>query len=208
MADNLVDTGSTPFFPFGPNFKSSVSVSIQPAASLIEFPGTIGEVESDSDKRGVTLRGKYLLQDISDIYQMIDFFTDKLGRRDRFWLYGPTDEFTIYANALQTLTQIEFYSNGYQDVYTTNDRFYIRMPDGDIITRKVNSVSYNDVSDTITVSFSTGLDRDVLLSNEVMFGRLYLVRHDVDTLSLRFHTNSVAELSLRFFELVREYSLV
>jgi hypothetical protein len=175
------------------------------ASTVVEFAGTIAELESNADKRGITITAKYLLSDMSDVSSMLTFFTARRGRNNRFWLFGEVGEFFVKNESQAGLTYLECEPNGYEDVHTTDDRIYLRMANGDIITRQIDSAVYDESEDLLTLSFTNGLDRDIVPGDAFQLGRLYKVRFDIDTLRLRFHAAGVAEVNVRFHELPLEY---
>jgi hypothetical protein len=151
-------------------------------------------------KIGVTVSSK------TDEYDLIDFFYNHRGRWAKFWMRSTVREFTLKENALSGSGAIITYVNGAHLQYQGYERIYIVMNNGDVLSRKVGNVTYDDVNEKYTLTLTTNLDRDLETDNHFLIARLLLGRFDEDSLILDYETDGVSEQVFTFQELVKEYS--
>jgi hypothetical protein len=74
------------------------------------------------------------------------------------------------------------------------------------VTRKIAGVVDNG-DGTETLQLSTLMDRTITVSQVNLFSRIMLVRFEKDSLQLTHSTDEIAEATIKFRELVREYEI-
>lgn len=205
MADSLNDIGSFSLFPLGLNWAKRPTVDLALARILLKHIGTSVSLETftnDVPERitfGVTVTEK------SDEYDLIDFFASRKGQHGKFWMRGPSREFTLNEDALSGSSSILTYRNGAYTQYQGYERIYIEMNNGDILTRHIQSITDDDLNDRYSLNLATPIDRDLDVDGHIIIARLFLVRLTEDKLFLGFKTDVVSEVELTVKELVKEY---
>jgi len=206
MADSLLDLGTTPVFPLEPNWVSNPTTNISVARRVIGYPGTIQALFQITDDVPVTFTEKFTIYNKTDENTILNFFHARKGRNQRFWVKHPRKHFTLKETASSGAVTMVCEPNNADKQWQGYERIYIVMGTGDILTRKVNSVTYDAVNEEINLTLNNSLDRDVTTSNQILIGRLLLCRFDSDEMNIRWHSTVTSDFSLKFYELVKEYS--
>lgn len=208
MADDLQEIGSEPIYPHYPNWATLPNTMIQLARKIVEFRGTAQTLRSFTDYVPISFDAGFTLYSKEEEYNFLDFFDQRRGKNERFWIQHPKIAFELEQDANAGASAMVCVPNTAESSYLGYERFYIVMKTGDIITRHIQNITYNEITDKMQLDFATGLDRDVLLDNHWRIGRFILCRHDEDSLRLDHKTDLVTEASMRFYEVVREYELL
>lgn len=210
MADDYQDIGTgIEVFPFTPNWVSRPKSKWVIARDLRVFPGTLTEVDTLSTRAPFDCEAGFLLINMSDVYDMIDFFYNRKARVYRFWFRNPVESFSLKEASNAGGAGLICFPNLADVFYEGYERIYLRYKDtGDYMSRKVNNIIYDDNDNDIELILNTVLARSTTPDNVEEFGRLTLCRFDIDTLTLNMKSNTVAEVQLKFHELVREYEEV
>ena len=118
--------------------------------------------------------------------------------------------FILKETATLGSSTLKCYPNGAEDIMRGDERIYVEMLDGDILTREITTVEYSEGDDATVVSLNTPVDRDLFADNgnHIIISRLLLVRFDRDTIEVNLQSNVVGEVSLKFRELPKEYTEV
>ncbi len=206
MADSLLDLGSTPVFPLEPNWVSDPKTNVALPRTLLGYRGTRHSLYTVSDDAPVSFDAQFTIYDKTDENTIMDFFHARKGRNQRFWVKHPRQHFTLKNTASNGALTMVCNSNDSHNQWQGYERIYIRMTDEDVLTRKVTSVSYNDVSDQVSLTLNSGLDRDVTTANQNLIGRMLLCRFDSDELNVKWISTITTEFSLSFYELTGEYT--
>lgn len=206
MADSLNGMGSFDLFPLDINWARQPKVDLELARILMKHIGTSVALETFTDDVPERLNIGVTISEKSDEYNLIDFFANRKGRHGKFWIKGPSREFTLKENALSGSSAILVYRNGAYTQYQGYERIWIGMNNGDILTRHIQTITDDDLNDRYGLNLATPIDRDVDVDGHFIIARLFLVRLTEDKLFLKFETDSVSEVELTVRELVKEYS--
>jgi hypothetical protein len=209
VADDLQEIGSgVPVFPLYPNWAKEPNTTIGIVRKIVEFRGTAQTLISFLEEVPITFDAGFTMTTKEDEYNFIDFFNARRGKNQKFWVQHPKIAFELKASAGTGATSLNCYWNAAESNYVGFERIYILMKTGDLITRHIQNVTYNEITDVMQIDFATGLDRDLNLDNYWRIGRFLLCRYDEDALNMKHKTDLVSEASVRFYELIREYSLL
>lgn len=205
MADSLNGMGTFNLFPLELNWAKRPKTDLALARILLKHIGTSVALETFTDdvperiNFGVTVTVK------SDEYDLIDFFASRKGQHGKFWIKGPSCEFTLKEDALSGSSALLAYRNGAYTQYQGYERIWIGMNGGDILTRHIQSITDDDLNDRYSLNLATPIDRDIDVNGHFIIARLFLVRFTEDKLFLNFLTDVVSEVELTVRELVKEY---
>ena len=205
MADSLLDLGTYEVFSYSPNWANRPTSFPSLLRRDIQFPGTKMSIVALTEQTPMVFDLQFTLTTRADIFNFQEFFDTQLGRVGAFWFRSPSTWATLAEDSSSGEEVLYCEANGVNGTYRGHERLYILMGTGDLVTRQVTDIYYNTVNDEEEFSLATVLDRDVTTTNHAMIGKLYLCRFDMDSLSCVYLTDSVAEVQLRFYELVHEY---
>jgi hypothetical protein len=200
-----IDYPNTPIFPLLPNWVTTPGSEIALARTILEYRGSAQRLIPFTEDVPISFDAKFTTYNKQDEYSLIDFYNERRGKNERFWAYHPKVAFELKQDIGSGATALVCIQNYAESQYQGYERIYIVMNDGDILTRHVTNVSYNDIADELTVEIETALDRDVDEDGYTRIGRLLLSRFDEDELNLNHQSDLVTETDLRFYELVQEY---
>lgn len=208
MADSLDGLGGLDIFPFVPNWTQAPDSQYAITRYYYAYPGTANIIEELSSDVPNDVELTFLLEDKEDEYDFIDFFHTHKGRRDKFWVKDPRSLFVVKDDVGLGSSTIKCYNNYAHNVMRGDERIYIDMRTGDLVTRELTSVDYLSVDDSIVLSLDTVLDRDVDKDNTNIYiiSKLLLCRFGADTIEVRAESNTVSTAGMRFHELVKEYT--
>lgn len=211
MADSYptADVGlvaNFPRFPLEPNWITPPRTTFEVARELISNRGTAHAMRSMTDDVPIKFEAGFTLFTRADFATMLGFFVEARGVVNRFWVKHPYRSFKLKEDAGNGDGIIYCYPNEFDQQYQGYERIYIEMSDGDILARYVTAATYNSAEDRLELQLNTTLDRDVTTTNHVILARYLLARFDSDVLEMNFHTDTVCEFALSFYELVKEYS--
>lgn len=205
MADSRLNLAGYQLFPFAPNWQTSPKSTASLLRRTLQYPGTVAQQFALSDRTPLAFEATFLMKTREDIYNLQDFFDDRLGKVNQFWIEHPAswallaEDAAIYDEIL--VCQDNDASIGYQGY----ERLYVRMSNGDITTRHVSSIVHNATTGYEEYWLTSQLAYAITTTNHYRIGRLLFVRFDNDQLRLKYHTDCVAEVELSFYELVEEY---
>ena len=205
MSDNLIDLGTASLFTLDPNWVDRPNLGFLPWRQVVQFPGTVGIVNSLGSLASLTYNVGFLL-DRSDYNYMLGFMTARGGNAYRFWFRQPTQAFTLKATAGIGALTIYVERNEFDWNWQGDERFYIEMVNGDIITRKITTLYENVGQDRLEITFGTPLDRTIAPSAVLRIGRLLLVRFESSDFTFKMQDQETTECSFKVLELLYEYS--
>lgn len=205
MADSRLNLGGYDVFPFSPNWATLPSTTAPLLRRTLQFPGTIAELETLTDKTPLSFEATFLLSKREDVYNMQDFFDDQLGRVNQFWVEHPI-AWAILAQSASIYDEILVcQANSAHLGYIGHERLYVRMNNDGLTTRHVSSIVYNSSTGYEEYWLTNQLAYAIATSDYYRIGRLLFARFDTDVLKIKYHTDSIAEVTLPFYELVEEY---
>lgn len=206
MADSYldIDIANEYIFPLSINWLRQPTNAFVITRYLQTFPGTSQQINTLNEQTPITFEGTFSIYNKSDEYDLVSFIHERIGRVGRFWIPYPKQLFRLYEKASVGATSLSCVLNGADLSYQGYERVYILMKTGDIITRKVDSVTNDGIK--ISLNLHQPIDRDIELDNYIQIGRFLLARFDSDKFDLEIETNNVFEYASRFVELVKEYA--
>jgi len=208
MSNDLRSLGSvTDLFTIMPDWSNRPSDDFDFANEQIQYDLARTVTRVLSQRKPFTIDYKFTNLDKQREYELLDFFGRMLGRSGSFWLPYWFQNFELQSpistGAGSLLVNDYSYAvNGVRDYF----RFFIRLRNGDYITRKI--VAFSDLGGGIKRYYVHPFDRNITLSDVLFFGRLMLMRFDQDEIEMNHETPSVSSCSIKFRELVWEYPLV
>ena len=207
MADSLLDINypTYPLFPFDPNWASEPKTMASMTRRVVEFQGTSQQLVLLTEDCPIQFNAAFLFTTKADIYTMWEFFCARRGRCQRFWIKHPKRLFRLKVAAGTGTDFLGCYPNAFHRPFRAYERLYIRMNNGDILTRSVTAAEYNEGEDRLDLTLDSNLDRDIGLTDYDCIGRLLLCRFDADELPEVIYTTTISEVQFSFVELVQEY---
>lgn len=205
MADDYQDLGGLEVFPFRPNWLTRPSTSHVYARRLLSQAGTVKRLASLTDWAPDVWEASFQVDNKDDEYDLLDFFYDRRGKHGRFWVEHPASAFVLESDILSGAVEIPCEANKSDIAWQGNERIYIEMADGDVLTRKVGTIDYSEANDRVELNLTTALDRDLTSANHNMIGKFLLARFASDGIELAHESIDVFRVKLRFYELVEEY---
>lgn len=206
MADNLLGLGSEPIFPLSLNWVTNPRTGMILSRNILQKRGTVQLLGSFTDLVPQNFQASYLLFNKEDEYNFLEFIHNQRGKNKRFWIFHPKQSFILKEIASLGSSVLICYPNRAYSSYQGFERIWIGMENGDLISREIFSVTHDDLVGEMTLSFTDPLDREITLTNYYGIGRVLLVRFEEDEFSCKIQTDTVSQIDLNFYELVKEYS--
>jgi len=204
MADELYNLESISIFPFTHNWVNNIGIEYQMNRDTTQFFGTGTDILIYSSLHNLFFSIDLTLKTKEDIYNLLDFFNTKKGQLQKFWVYGSRNEFELAIDKPAMSNDLYIYDNGFDLNFYGNERIYLQLKNGDILTRLVTNVS--KVSNTLKLEVST-IVREIEKEDILQFGRIYLCRFAKDVLNLSYKTENICSTQLDFVEVIKEYVL-
>jgi len=207
MADDINGLGGLEIFPFDPNWIRTPNTKFNVSRYFQGYPGSSNIVEELTADVPVDLDLGFLIGDKESESIVIDFFNERKGRLEKFWVKYPEQQFIVKETSNIGSTILKCYPMLGESIMRGDERIYIIMHDGDTIIKEVTNVEYSIADDATILSLNTVLDRDIEADNgnHFIIAKLLLVRFGTDTLEIIAKSNLVSTASIRFHELVKEY---
>lgn len=205
MTDDLIDLGTTEMFPIDINWAKQITPDVGLMKAVLQYKGSATRMEDYVSVPPVMAGFGITLFDPEDIYTFLDFFNSIKGRAYKFWLKLPWRFATLKDDISSGSTAIPIYRNQLQNVVENNERFWIGMNSGDIITREIASVTDDAAGNKHTLNINTATDRDITASNHYMIARLLLCRLVSDSIKLELESDQAVSVQCQVIETVKEY---
>lgn len=203
MADNLL--GISPIndiFRVKPTW-SKITDNFDYTVEIFKLVGTVQEIHKWSDYVSHKLKMDFVSLDKIEEKTLYDFYIGKKGKLNKFWTLSFKSDFILTADSAANVLIVE--NNDFDKVFKGYERIFILMKDGDLITRKILSVTDGPTENELQITVETNFDRIITSTNYRYIGFLFLCRFDTDELNLKYINNSVTDVQLSFMELVNEY---
>lgn len=203
VADSLLDldSGDPKIFEISPDWKVATKHKKESVGSFAIEKGTIHYVLFARDPVD------FFTMTITDLqtrlYELLIFWSDQGGRAKRFWLPNFADKFNpVDIDPSGFYVDIEKQSFLYLHDKT---RIFIRIDgdNGDRITRKISSIE--QLALVTRINFIQALPSGIDVEDIVFFSTIHLVRFDSDTIEVEYKTDTIAEATVVFRELLLEY---
>lgn len=204
MADELYDLNSIEIVDFMVNWKDNLSVKYNLQRTITNFASTGSDVLLFSNLHIHEMSFSLILETKESIYNLLETFRNKQGMLNKFWAYGQKDEFQL---AIDKETGVSEYlyieDNGLNLNYYGNERFYIKLNSGDILTRRIKAIEeYSGNTLKLTVM---PIIREIKKEDICEFGRIFLCRFAKDVLELNYISENIAETKIELVEVLKEY---
>ena len=166
-----------------------------------DFSRNIGVGVSFSQfiETAVRLNGEWLFQSKADIQEFKDFFADKIGMLEGFWIPTWQSDLVVTAAIDATDAQLTIEDIGYADSWLNNAVYgrhiAIIFPDGTQVYRKIQGAPS---STTVALGAAVGKACRLEDLQSLLVSFLAFVRFDQDKEEREYETPSVARCSLRF----------
>jgi len=204
MADSWEDLFDvTERFMMKPNWIDTPKSNFEPAREIIQASGT------SIDLYDLAIPGRrwtygYTNMSKEDEHYILDFFTDRQGRLKKFWLPIWKNCFRLDSDVIGHDKFIDIENVFLHDVDTGLDRIFFEMIYGDYISRMVYAVI--EIGNVDRLALWTKMDRGFSQNQIKYFGRLAMVRFDIDDLEIDFKSDQYSTCTIDFKELPDEYT--
>lgn len=206
MVDSLLDIGGEAEFPLSIDWSREPDYKFQISRYLFEGRGTASKIEEKNPETPIGFEARFYVGDRETEYTFLDFIHTTIGRTNRFWLRYPQQSFIPVEGLSNGSAVLKVEPNNFDLFHVGHERIYIQTTDGDIITRHVTNATYDATFDEVSLQLATAMDRDIALDEFFIVGRYLLVRFDHDDFNIKILTEDKCEISLKFIELIRDYS--
>lgn len=204
MADSILDTSPiTAMWLREPDWSDQVFNNARLSKALIQYGGSQAALWIDNYEAPKCIKMKFVSHDKTEESELLNFFEDRNGRFEKFWIPAWTTHFTLNTTIAAVATGIVVRNNKFASAYRGHERLIIILNNGDVLVRKITAVTEGTTTETLTLSSALGVQ--VLATDIAFFGLFLLVRFDSDKIILEYTTNTVSETTLQFYELIREY---
>lgn len=187
-----------------PNWVRALEDSFRRDTRVFQSLG-IGAAWSNFDETLLGLKAGYLLSGKAEIQDLMDFFDDKKGRWQPFWVPTWQADLVVTAAIDPADTIITVRDVKYSDFWQPNDvtgRFlFFKFPDG---SHAVRTVLDAPTSATIRLTSPIGQAVPTDQLDRLLVSFLLFCRFDQDEIEIRFLTDSAAEAALAFRTLPQE----
>lgn len=207
MADNIVDVGTTPVWRLDKNnrinWREKPRSDFDLSRTLLQFEGSTTQMVVITEDLPAKLEFAVTIRDKASEKQFIDEFVARKGQWGKFWFPLPSNRFTLHTSQAQNSSVLVFKKNEWK--YLGYERIYLKMNNGDLITRKVTAVSVDEIAGTQTLTLATVTDRLIDPASVLICSFLLLCRLEQDLLEMDFISATASETKIKLVELVREY---
>lgn len=204
MADSILDLsacGTTDIFGVLPDWSASPSLEMNYGREVIQFDEAVTAYRFLTNDLGWKTNAAYYNITREQEYAILSFFLAHKGRLNKFWLPVQSRYFQLGQDIANGAAFFYMHSNeSFQHVYRGYERLFIKLNNGDTITRKITASQGNQ-----KYSVQSVFDRAIAMSDVALFGKLILCRFDDDELAFEYITPELSTLSIGFQELAKEY---
>ena len=178
---------------------------------LIGYGFTAVELSSINTDAPINLELNYPIQNHENKYDLLDFFNSRKSKLESFWFLHPSRFFTLKSDYTANDTYITCLRN-YSHLWTQSLPsqydwgIYIKMRNGDLITRKVTGIVDSAVPSASYVYLDEVIPRDINETNHFIIGITLVGRFDDDDLNLQMQSNTQGIANIKLQENYREYS--
>lgn len=204
MANDLKDLGSnTSLFDFVPDWVSSIDFNLDVIRHYVRFPGGYPYMRQKSEFTPAQWSAEYVMTNKADENEFLLYLSERQGNVQRFWAVYPRTIFHMKSD--WESTDISCESNDFHFLHKGQERVFLVLNNGDLITRRVSSAVNDKISNTLTLVVANAPDAGTVTPADVaIFGRLYLARFNMVSFACKARTDSNSSFNLDFLE-VNEY---
>jgi hypothetical protein len=206
LTDYLTGLGGYTLYKLPIDVKQSPKSQLIPSRQFLGEPGTRRDVVTHTTNLPLKYSIGFSHLERAEFYAMLEFFHAVRGRRAPFWWIFEQNLFTPSANYVTGQSVIGVEENLSVLDYRGHERVFILLDSGDLLTFQVTAIAPGlNPGDPYSMTLGEVLDRDILMTEIEMFGKLLFCRMDTDELKMPFSTSETATANLDFMELVEEY---
>jgi len=207
MTIDHTSLGGFEIFPFSANWKSPPKITLTPKRTIIGFPGTSQDILSLITGIPTEITVDIVLDSRQLEKQVFDFFDDRKGRWEKFWIKKPILNYTLHSMIPASSTTIQIKSTGFDTVFKGTERIFLHHLNGNSCIKKITDVVKYTSPDYLLLTVDSAItDEWVLNDPQMIMGQLKLVRFDQDNLSVDYTTDTYATVSFKMIELLYDYS--
>lgn len=207
MPSDIQSLSTLQQFPFYLDYQKGVDFDMLESYSAVIFsPYAPIQVVEDVVDKALRIRMEFTFYSRQELYSFLAFMDYHKGQLKKFWVYCNTNEFVLKTTIPPNDFNIVCENSFYHLTFKTNDRVYVILNNGDTIVRKIQTVAVNQTNTIMTITTATGMPAySIPATNILEMGRVLCCRFDHGAFEIKNLTNTVAQVNLRFFELVKEY---
>jgi hypothetical protein len=206
MGDSRLGLGSTSdIFTLKPDWSNLPGRTFLFGRDIIQRGNGLIAIRNLTSELPYIVEYRFFNIDKQTEFDLLDFFCSRYGRLEKFWLPIFYSDFKLYSNILNGSSEFHIYPNEFQNIQRGYERFFIRLNNGDLITRRIDHFETDHLVDGYLVMISTeSIDRNIAVTDIDVFGKLILCRFNQDTVELNHISTALSELILTFKELPSE----
>jgi len=187
-----------------PNWAEDVTTTYKQSMSLMQYGGSVGSVWVENFESPMRLQYSFRNHDKSDEKEILDFFEGRLGRHGNFWIPTWITNFEVVDNIVASDTIIKIKNDEFNTAYQGYERIAFILTNGDIVVRQITKVEIiSDAQENITVS--SIINRSIPMTSIALCCLFVLGRYENDSFEFAYTTDSVSDVKVNFYELIREY---
>jgi hypothetical protein len=198
-----------------PDWIEEIGSTFQIERRFLKYNISLGDISQLNTDAPINLEVNYPLYNYQSIYTLIDFFNSRKAKNESFWFLHPARLFTLQANYSSGGSYLRcdrnyshLWTQGLSSQYDWG--IYIKMKNGDLITRKVTGIVDSESPSYSLVYLDETIPRDIYvesssLSNHYIIGRMLVGRFDQDELSIQLESKNQGRASVKLQENYREY---
>lgn len=203
MADSLLDLESYDLLDIPFDAAASLEFKAEHSRSIIRETGGVLEAYFHTADMPLRVPMTFTCLDREEVYNLLTLIHSVKGRLEAFWLAFPVRT----VEPVQTFSTDSLLVNntGLLELMPTGDRLYIKLNDGDRITRKITNVSAGlSPEDPLTLTLNSSVGRSITVAEIMECSRLLFGRFDTDDFEINWITASMAQVTTEFLELTDE----
>jgi hypothetical protein len=207
MPDDIQTLSALQQFPFYLDYQRGVNFDlIQSYSSIIFSPYSPITIIEDVIDKALRTRMDFTFYSKEELAGFLAFMDYHKGRLKKFWLYCNTNEFIVESDIPPNNFTIVCHNSNYPLVFKDGDRVYLILKNGDTVVRKLASAETNQTGTLMTLACTSNLPNYTITRSDIAeVGRVLCCRFDHGSFEVSYITSVVSQVSLRFFELVKEY---
>lgn len=205
MADDIQNLDSSPILRIPVNYQGDISGEMQYFRDVLQFMGTTQKLIYYSDSKYPRSYQIEFLFEKQEKYEFLEFWNNLKGEFSKFWYISEERSFELVSNIESSDTSFLAKSNNFEEVFKGNERVCFRFRNGDLLTRKIESITCDKINDECLLETGVSFDRNINL--EDIFGIFYIlpVRFEEEVCKIVNESKEVSTLQMRIKELLGEY---
>lgn len=205
MADDIQALDSYPVCRLEINYESDLNSSPEFLRTILQFKGTTQDLIYHGDIFPRTFRLDFLLTEPKEKYDFLTFWQQVKGNYSKFWYVLQERAFELENPISSSDTSFLVTANNFLGSRQGNERVCFFFRNGDILTRQITDISYNETENQYTLETGVSFDRAIVSSD--LYGIFFIVPvRFIESLSrITQESKNVSKVSMSILELVNEY---